>query len=872
MTYPERLITSLALVLFLGFFPILSLTAHSAVSDGPPGPHANRVSPEMVETPAPVGTGDIGVNGSSSNPLDNWVWRNPLPQGNSLYSICYGEDTFVAVGEAGTILTSPDGAEWTSRASGTTIWLIGVTYGNNTFVVVALDGTILTSPDGVKWTRRNTGVRSSLNAVAYGNHTFVAVGQKNAAVVFTSPDGITWTERTPGIIPAIEGVTYGNNMFAAVGGGSIITSPDGITWTQRVGDADPGPDSITYGNETFVAVGSGVAFTSSDGISWARGHMDGYPIGGVTYGNGVFVAVGGWGHIFTSPDGRSFSDAKVSLTTNALHSVAYGNGTFVAVGERGAILAYPDEMGWMLISSGSWESFLNAVAYGKDMFVVVGDYATGGDALIFSSPDGITWTPGESGAAGGLTGIAYGKGTFVAVGYERTGSSSLILTSPDGTTWTSRTLGTTATLGRIAYGNNTFVAVSWFDNVGVILTSPDGTTWTRRSLDATPGIRDIAYGRNIFVVTAANGTILTSPDGIKWTRRNNAAPGAGSVAYGNNTFVAVGGGILTSPDGVKWTKRVSRTDATLCKVAYGGNSFVAVGSEPASPGNAGILLTSPDGVTWTRKALSQTGGLVGVTYGKGSFITVGFYGAILQSGEEPESLLLSVSKSGAGSGTVTSTPSGINCGSDCEAGFIKGKKVTLTATPAASSTFTGWSGACTGKRAACVVTMGAAKEVAAEFALKQFKITASVSGGHGTVSPATQTVNYGNTASVAFTPASGYHIASITDNKVSKSVANPYKVENVTVAHTVVVTFSSKYALTVTKAGSGRGTVTSVPAGIRCGATCAGNFTQGTKVTLTAVPQAKFAFTGWSGACSGAGTCTVTMDGAKSVTATFGAK
>jgi hypothetical protein len=76
--------------------------------------------------------------------------------------------------------------------------------------------------------------------------------------------------------------------------------------------------------------------------------------------------------------------------------------------------------------------------------------------------------------------------------------------------------------------------------------------------------------------------------------------------------------------------------------------------------------------------------------------------------------------------------------------------------------------------------------------------------------------------------------------------------------------------LTVTKAGSGIGKVTSFPAGIDCGETCSYGFADTTIVTLTAVPIYPFFFAGWSGAgCSGTGTCTVTMDSAKSVIAPF---
>ena len=75
--------------------------------------------------------------------------------------------------------------------------------------------------------------------------------------------------------------------------------------------------------------------------------------------------------------------------------------------------------------------------------------------------------------------------------------------------------------------------------------------------------------------------------------------------------------------------------------------------------------------------------------------------------------------------------------------------------------------------------------------------------------------------------------------------------------------------LTVTKAGTGTGTVTSAPAGINCGATCAAPFASGTQVTLTAAPATGSTFTGWGAPCSGTGTCVVTLTAATTVTATF---
>jgi len=81
-----------------------------------------------------------------------------------------------------------------------------------------------------------------------------------------------------------------------------------------------------------------------------------------------------------------------------------------------------------------------------------------------------------------------------------------------------------------------------------------------------------------------------------------------------------------------------------------------------------------------------------------------------------------VTKSGTGSGTVSSEPAGIDCGADCTETFDYNTVVTLTAEVATGSTFTGWSGACSGTDT-CVVTMIAARSVNAAFSLNTYELT-----------------------------------------------------------------------------------------------------------------------------------------------------
>jgi uncharacterized repeat protein (TIGR02543 family) len=80
----------------------------------------------------------------------------------------------------------------------------------------------------------------------------------------------------------------------------------------------------------------------------------------------------------------------------------------------------------------------------------------------------------------------------------------------------------------------------------------------------------------------------------------------------------------------------------------------------------------------------------------------------------PSPKTLTLARAGTGTGTVTSNPAGIDCGSTCTRDFTYGSEVTLTAAPAAGSTFAGWSGACSGS-GACTVVMDAPKTATATF-------------------------------------------------------------------------------------------------------------------------------------------------------------
>jgi hypothetical protein len=117
----------------------------------------------------------------------------------------------------------------------------------------------------------------------------------------------------------------------------------------------------------------------------------------------------------------------------------------------------------------------------------------------------------------------------------------------------------------------------------------------------------------------------------------------------------------------------------------------------------------------------------------------------------PPNNTLVVTKAGTGTGGVTSSPAGINCGTTCSASFTPGASVTLTASPTGGSVFGGWGGACSGS-GSCSVTMDTGKSVSATFLPPGSGVTLTVGKagtGGGTVTSSQGGLNCGPTCSVS---------------------------------------------------------------------------------------------------------------------------
>jgi len=120
----------------------------------------------------------------------------------------------------------------------------------------------------------------------------------------------------------------------------------------------------------------------------------------------------------------------------------------------------------------------------------------------------------------------------------------------------------------------------------------------------------------------------------------------------------------------------------------------------------------------------------------------------------------------------------------------------------------------------------------------QLTVNASVSGGNGTALPLTQSVNYGASASIAFTPATGYHLASITDNGATIDITamiSPYVINPVIVNHTVVFAFSIDRLTVNASVSGGNGTALPLTQSVNYGASANIAFTPATDYHLASI-------------------------------------
>ena len=626
---------------------------------------------------------------ASAGGLDAWAWRFPQPQGRALAAVTYGGGQFVAVGENGVIINSPDGYHWNNQFSGIGSNLRAVAYADGFFATVGDAGVVLISTNAINWTQVATVTGNALYGIA-GNSgwrvnnlpQFLAVG--DAGAVLMARSGTNWSALFATTSNALNTVTfttnnmaiYNNPMFLIGGNSGTIMSYSGSgfqpTATGSVGTANNIYCVASAGNGVFAAAGdltlnpfaattyltNQILYLSPNQTRWKNEQWltdlrDGiepnlwylsefFILTGMTGGPGGLVGVGYTGYeleyhpavVMTSTNGRNWFELPAATSQNELHGVTYGNGLYVAVGDFGSIVVSANATNWSEVIPYHRSDIL-AMAANSNLCIAVAMQAwyTWGFASFTSlvSTNGSNWSV-TTHNLGAMADLNYNGRLFVGVGAKH------IYTTTDGFNWqdnpgfTNNLYGVTSYNGRlVVVGAN-----------GSIFTSVDGTNWVDDSVTAAGSLYSVAHGNGVYV--AGGSIIATSMDGLTWSLGPSNPPATiTKIVYGDGLFVAAAGGeILSSPDGINWQVRFT-TANPISGIAYNGGTFLAIAG-------TGAMFKSVDGLNWTPLAQSLAPGLFEYydmqdyppyissgyystvcSYG-GTFLAAGAEGNLIQSG------------------------------------------------------------------------------------------------------------------------------------------------------------------------------------------------------------------------------------------------
>lgn len=442
-----------------------------------------------------------------------WTWTSQSSgTTNHLKAVARDATSFVAVGTAGTIVVSPAtgpsaGISWTPQCPnppGTATGcqsadLKAIARDATQWVAVGAAGTVLTSPDALAWAGRCTAppasgsgcVNTALNAVAAGGGLWLAVG--DAGTILASNDAVTWSPRTSGTPNRATAVAGDGTAWAVLADfGMVLTSSDTTTWTRRNPNTTTWPydlRDVASDGVRFVAVGTGPAVgdgaypaivTSTDATNWVSqwsGPTVNRDLRTVAGGGNRWITNaphridamattdGGVTWVHQSPTGTCSPTCGFAVETNGTHWVMAGG----APGQATSFRVSSDGGNTWVSYSGPatpWGVRLKALATDGSLWVAVGESGT-----IMTSPDAITWTPQTSNTGAHLNGIARAGTTWVAVG----DGGTILSGNADATSWTVQASGGSDwNAVAVATSGNPWVVVG---DGGLVRTSANGLAW-----------------------------------------------------------------------------------------------------------------------------------------------------------------------------------------------------------------------------------------------------------------------------------------------------------------------------------------------------------------------------------------------------------
>ncbi|SKC41012.1 InlB B-repeat-containing protein [Ohtaekwangia koreensis] len=729
--------------------------------------------PWVTGASATVHEGDtIKFSPRPSTVLSAWSWKGP---GNYSASTREIQLAKVSSAQAGVYtVTLSDGAGCSSSENFTLTVTSPVKYTLATTATPSAGGTVsgagsYNSGDVVTvkatptagytftgWSGDATGTSSSISVTMNGNKTVTANFQ---LIKYTLTATAT---------PSAGGTVSGAGSYNS---GDIVTvkatAAPGYSFIGWSGDATGTSSSITItidGNKTVTANFQLIKYTLTVTATPSAG---GTVSGAGSYNSGDIVTVKATpaaGYTFTGWSGDATgTSSSITITIDGNKTVT---ANFQLIKYTLTTTATPSA-GGTVIGAGSYNS---------------GDVVT------------VKATPAAGYIFTGWSGDAAGSSPSVVI--TMNGNKSIVanfqVKAPDKYTLT--TIGSPAAGGTLSGGGS----YNSGDVVTVTATPATGYTFTGWSGDATGTSSTVA------ITMSSNKTVTANFQLIKYTLTTTATPSAAGTVIGAGS--------------------------------YNSGDVVTVKATPA----AGYIFTG-----WSGDAAGSSPS-VAITMNGNKSIVANF------QVKAPDKYTLTTTTTPSAGGTV------IGAGS-----YNSGDVVTIKATPAAGYTFTGWSGDATGTSPSVAITMNGNKSVVANFQVKapdKYTLTTIGSPAAGGTLSGGGSYNSGDVVTVKATPAAGYTFTGWSGDATGTSSSITITMNgNKTVTANFQLKSPDRYTLTITASPAAGGAVSG-----------SGSYNAGDVVTVKAIPEAGYTFTGWSGDASGISpSITITMDGNKIITANF---
>lgn len=563
----------------------------------------------------------LTINFNSIN-LAQWVWKNPIPQGNPINSIIFiNESTGFCVGSGGLILKSTNaGDSWQTKNCGYTKNLYKICYADiSTLFAVGDNGLLLKSTDvGENWEKISINTNTRLRTIYFINANIGWIAGDNGVIFKTTNKGETWTDISGSFINGIYSITFINEnvgyaassgIFSGESKGVILKTLDGgINWQIiKLDNTNMINDIKMFNANQGYAVGSGFGIysTTDGGSTWInKFNSDGkmWVYNFTTTPNGI-ILIPGYNYgthknflLISSDQGNTWN---TKIFSEEVHFVnrdifAWDENTIICTGEGGRITKSKD-LGESWTSCTEQKVKLNNIAWTSVKYL----------------------SDNEIIAVGG--------------GFNTYSSSMTIIKSLDkGETWRLVKNIDGDYLGSIAFvdSKNGWAVGGGSAYPNIYSTKDGGENWVSQRSPVGHRLHCVAtIDANNVLAVGDGGTILkTSNSGTEWTKVNSQVNTSFRGIYfinKDNGWIVGGYQILKSNDGgTTWDFQRNYEFGENITSVYFINQYIgwACGGLSEGLGKGLILKTTDGGMNWKRMVIAEESNSEGIHFSSIKFI------------------------------------------------------------------------------------------------------------------------------------------------------------------------------------------------------------------------------------------------------------